>query len=82
MLARAEVRMLKEVTMKEIEAIFAVTDRMGLSRELLVIPLAPRHPGRVRQTPAGKLEIMVDAEADFSDFIAGLEGEIRKVTGS
>ncbi len=82
MLARAEVPMLKEVTMKEIEAIFAVTDRMGLSRELLVIPLMPRHPGRVRQTPAGKLEIVVDAEADLSDFVAGLEGEIRKVTGS
>jgi hypothetical protein len=73
--------MLKEVTMKEIEAIFEVTDRMGLSRELLVIPLMPRRPGRVRRTPAGKIEIVVDAERDFSDFVAGLEGEIRKATG-
>ncbi len=73
--------MLEEVTMKEIEAIFAVTDRMGLSREVLVIPLTPRTPGGVRQTPAGKLEIVVDAEGDFDDFIAGLEGEITRVTG-
>jgi hypothetical protein len=72
--------MLEEVTMKEIEAIFAVTDRMGLSREDLVIPLMPRHPGRVRRTPAGKIEIVFDAEADFSKFLAGLEIEIRKVT--
>jgi hypothetical protein len=72
---------LKEVTIREIEAIFAVTDRMGLSRELLVIPLMPRSPGRVRQTPAGKLEIVVEAEGDFADFLAGLEGEIKKVTG-
>jgi hypothetical protein len=73
--------MLEEVTMKEIEAIFAVTDRMGLSREVIVVPLMPRTPGGVRQTPAGKLEIVVEAKGDFDGFIAGLEGEIRKVTG-
>jgi hypothetical protein len=71
--------MLKEVTIREIEAIFTVTDRMGLSRELLVIPLMPRHPGRVRRMPSGKLEIVVDSEQDFAAFVAGLEQEIRKV---
>lgn len=69
--------MLKEVTIREIEAIFSVTDRMGLSREELVIPLLPRHPGRVRRMPNGKLEIVVDAEADFPEFVAGLEDQIR-----
>jgi hypothetical protein len=73
--------MLEEVTMREIEAIFAVTDRMGLSREELVIPLLPRHPGRVRRRPDGKLEIVVDSDADFGEFVAGLEGEIRKAGG-
>jgi hypothetical protein len=73
--------MLKEVTMKEIEAIFAVTDRLELSRELLVIPLVPRAAGGVRQTAAGKLEIVVPAEGEFGDFVEGLEGEIKKVTG-
>ena len=71
--------MLKEVTIREIEAIFSVTDRLGLSREDLVIPLLPRHPGRVRRKPDGKLEIVVDAEADFATFLAGLEAEIRRV---
>jgi len=73
--------MLEEVTMKEMNAIFAVTDAMGLSREALVIPLLPLHPGRVRQMPNGKIEIVVDAE-DFEGFVAGLEGEIRTATGS
>jgi hypothetical protein len=73
--------MLEEVTLREIEAIFAVTDAMGLSRELLVIPLLPRHPGRVRKTPAGKIEIVVDAEQDFALFVAGLERQIRSVLG-
>jgi hypothetical protein len=56
-----------------------VTDGMGLSREALVIPLRPRHPGRVRRLPGGKIEIVVDSEQDFGEFVAGLEAEIRKV---
>jgi hypothetical protein len=73
--------MLKEVTLREIERIFAVTDPLGISREALVIPLLPRHPGRVRKMPNGKIEIVVDSEGDFDAFVAGLEGEIRRVTG-
>ena len=71
--------MLEVVTIREIEAIFAITDRMGISREMLVIPLGPRHPGRVRRTPSGKLEILVESEGDFASFLAALEDEIRKV---
>ncbi len=52
---------------------------MGLSREALVIPLLPRHPGRVRRMPGGKIEIVVDSDQDFGEFVAGLEAEIRKV---
>jgi hypothetical protein len=69
--------MIQEVTLREIEAIFAVTDAMGLSRELLVIPLRPRHPGRVRRIPGGKIEIVVDSEQDFGGFVASLEAQIR-----
>jgi len=72
--------MLKEVTLREIEKIFAVTDSMGVSREALVIPLLPRHPGRVRKMPNGKIEIVVDSEGDFDAFVAGLESELRRVT--
>jgi len=70
---------MNEVTIREIEAIFTVTDRMGLSREALVIPLRPRSPGRVRRMPGGKIEIVVDSEQDFGEFVARLEAEIRKV---
>ena len=79
--ARAEACMLKEVTMREIEAIFEVTDRMGLSREELMIPLMPRHPGTVRRMPGGKLQIVVESEGEFSDWVAGLEERIRALDG-
>lgn len=71
--------MLEAVTIREIEAIFGVTDRIGIHREMLVIPLMPRSPGRVRVMPNGKLEIVVDAAADFAQWLASLEAEIRKV---
>lgn len=71
--------MLEAVTIREIERIFEVTDRLGIHRESLVIPLQPRHPGRVRRMPNGKLEIVVEAEGDLSAWLTGLEAEIRKV---
>jgi hypothetical protein len=70
--------MLEAVTIREIEEIFTVTDRMGIHRESVVIPLMPRHPGRVRRLPNGKLEIVVESEGDFALWLRGLEEEIRK----
>jgi hypothetical protein len=72
---------IQEVTLREIERIFAITDPMGIHREALMIPLGARHPGRVRKTPNGKIEIVVDSGVDFEVWLSGLEGEIRKVAG-
>jgi hypothetical protein len=71
--------MLEVVTLREIEKIFEVTDRMGIHREQLVIPLGPRHPGRVRRMPNGKIEIVVESEGSFDEWVAGLEPELRRV---
>jgi hypothetical protein len=73
--------MLEVVTMKEIEAIFAVTDPMGIHRESIVIPLGPASPGRVRRTPAGKLEITVDAERPLDEWVTILPELIRAAQG-
>lgn len=69
--------MLKVVTLKEIERIFSVTDAMGISREALMIPLGPKHPGRVRRLPNGKLEIIVESESDLDAWLAGLPEMIK-----
>jgi len=73
--------MLKAVTLREIQRIFEVTDRLGIHREALVIPLAPRHPGRVRRMPNGKYEIVVEKDDDFEGWLAALEAELRKMMG-
>ena len=70
--------MLEAVTMREIQRIFEVTDRLGIHREQVVIPLLPRHPGRVRKMPGGKLEIVVDSN-DFEAWIGRLEENLRSL---
>jgi hypothetical protein len=64
--------MLNVVTMKEIDAIFEVTDALGIHREMLVIPLGPGWPGRVRRMPSGKFEIIVDAERPIEEWVKEL----------
>ena len=64
--------MLEVVTMKEIDAIFAITDALGIHREKLVIPLGPASPGRVRKLPSGKFEITVDAERSIEEWVKEL----------
>lgn len=73
--------MLQEVTAAEIGRILEVTDALGIHREQVVIPLMPRHPGRLRRTPAGKLEIVVDSQADFEAWLAELPGQVRATWG-
>ena len=74
--------MLELVTMKEIDAIFAVTDALGIHREMLVIPLGPASPGRVRRLPSGKLEITVDAGRPIEEWVQELPKLIGAVQGT
>jgi hypothetical protein len=74
--------LLKAVTLKEIERIFAITDALGISREALMIPLRPESPGRVRVIGGGKVEIVVDSAADFDEWLNELERQLRLMTGA
>jgi hypothetical protein len=71
--------MLEVVTMKEIDAIFGVTDALGVHREKLVIPLGPATPGRVRKLANGKFEITVDAERPIEEWVKELPALISAV---
>ena len=72
--------MVKAITLREIEQIFAITDALGISREALVIPLRTEHPGRVRKLSGGKIEIVVERDASFEDTLTNLEQQIRSLT--
>ena len=68
--------MLDVVTMKEIDAIFAVTDGLGIHREMLVIPLGTATPGRVRRLPSGKLQLTVESSRPLDEWLKDLPGLI------
>jgi hypothetical protein len=74
--------LLKAVTLREIERIFAITDALGISREALVIPLRPESPGRVRRIGGGKIEIVVDGAVDFDQWLTELETQLRLMMGT
>ena len=69
--------MLSAVTLNEIEKIFTVLERLGISREAVVIPLRPAVPGAVRRLPNGKYEIIVDADVPIDDWLRALEAALK-----
>ncbi len=72
--------MLQAVTLKEIERVFEVLERLDISREAVIIPLKPARPGAVRRLPGGKFEILVDAEQPLDEWLVWLEDELRQLT--
>jgi hypothetical protein len=73
---------LKAVTIAEIEQIFAVLERLDISREAVVIPLRPAHPGGVRRLPNGTFEITVESETPLDEWLLELERLLAAASGS
>ncbi|MEW6247170.1 MAG: hypothetical protein AB1555_10725 [Nitrospirota bacterium] len=69
------------VSFQQISRILEMTDRLGLSREWVEIPLSPASPGAVRMLPNGKLEIVVDADQPFDQWLDALPARIKQVRG-
>ncbi len=72
---------LEVITMKEINAVFEVTDRLGISREAVEIPLSPTHPGSVNLLLNGKYEIVVDSDVPLEQWISTMEEMIKQLMG-
>jgi hypothetical protein len=73
---------LEVVSFTHISRILAVTDSLGLNREWVEIPLSPESPGVVRRLTNGKLEIIVDADQQFEDWLASLPKYIQLIQGA
>ena len=69
------------VSLPVIEQIFAVLDRLEISREAVVIPLKPAVPGGVTRLANGKLQIVVDGARELDDWLPELESLLRAAVG-
>ena len=65
------------VSFQHITRILEVTDELDISREAVEIPLSPASPGVVRRLSNGKLEIVVDADLPFDDWVQTLPEKIQ-----
>jgi len=74
--------MLTTVTLREIERVFEILDDLGVSREAVVIPLRPAHPGGVRLLPDQRLEIVLDSQAPLDDSLARVRAAIEAILAS
>ena len=70
------------VSFAQISRILELTDSLGVNREWVEIPLSPERPGRVRRLPNGKLEIVVDADRPFDEWLGSLPRQIESMQGT
>ncbi len=70
------------VSFAHIRRILELTDSIGLDREWVEIPLCPGRPGTVKRLTNGKLEITVDADAPFDDWLGSLTQQIHAAQGT
>jgi hypothetical protein len=73
---------LDTVSFQQISKILELTDQLGLDREWIEIPLSTESPGLVRKLKSGKLEIIVDADRPFDQWLADLPSQIQGATGA
>ena len=71
---------LDTVSFQQISRILDVTDSLGLNREGVEIPLSAERPGLVRTLTNGKLEIIVDADQPFDQWLGELPARIQQLS--
>jgi hypothetical protein len=67
------------VSFQQINQILELTDDLEINREWVEIPLGAESPGIVRKLENGKLEIIVDADVPFEEWLSALGPKIRNV---
>lgn len=67
------------VSFQQINQILELTDELEINREWVEIPLGAESPGVVRKLDNGKLEIIVDADIPFDEWLGTLESKVRAV---
>ena len=65
------------IGMTDMAAIYDVTDRFGIDREAISVPLEKAERGSVKKDPSGELEITVPAVAAADKWIDFLRSELE-----
>jgi hypothetical protein len=66
------------ISQADMEAIFSVTDTMGIHREEVVVPLGRKDPGAVRQL-GQQVQITLPVSVPAADWTETLQAELEKL---
>ena len=66
------------IGMREMGAIFSVTDDYGINRESISVPLEKVDPGEVTWQPGGELEIVVPLTVDIDEWLGTLRSRLEE----
>jgi hypothetical protein len=66
------------ITQQDMEAIYTVTDALGISREAITVPLGKKDPGEVRDR-GGQLRITLPASVATNDWLPALRAELARL---
>ena len=67
------------IGMREVNAIFDVTDEFGIHREQVSVPLGKEDPGAVRKLPTGEVEIVVPLTAPVEEWLGTLRNGLEEL---
>jgi len=69
------------ISFQQISQILELTDQLDISREAVEIPLSPERPGVVRRLANGKIEIVVDADLPFAEWLPTVSPNVQALMG-
>ena len=67
------------ISQQDMEAIFEVTDALGISREAITVPLGRKDPGTVRRMGSEQIQIVLPASVDTAVWLPTLRAELEKL---
>ncbi len=65
------------VSFQQISQILELIDQLEISREAVEIPLSPESPGVVRRLANRKIEIVVDADVPFEEWLPTVSQNVQ-----
>jgi len=71
---------LQTVSFQQITQILELTDQLEISREAVEIPLSSESPGVVRRLANSKIEIVVDADMPFEEWLKMVPQKIQALS--
>ena len=67
------------IGMQDMMAIYEVTDRFGIDREAISVPLEKAEAGGVSRQSHGGIEVIVPATIPIRQWLATLEAELERL---